>query len=51
MQGKQNPYTVMSYYQVAKVLGITPMRVCQLEHSALRKIRAEFIKRGIVRKP
>lgn len=38
---------LMSYHQVALVLGISPGRVRKLELRALEKLRRAFRKRGI----
>ncbi len=40
-------YVSMSLAQVAEKLGLTPMRVWQIEQQALEKIRQEFIARGL----
>lgn len=39
-------FTVRSQEEVGRALGITAMRVCQLEKSALRKLRAAFETQG-----
>lgn len=39
-------YTVMTQAQVGARLGISTMRVCQLEKSALRKLRLAFEEQG-----
>lgn len=39
--------TVMSQAEVARHLGISTMRVCQLERRAFRKIREQLIARGV----
>ena len=41
--------TVMTQREVARLLGISTMRVCQLEKSGLAKLRREFIKLRVVR--
>ncbi len=41
-------YTAMSLAQVSEQLGLTPMRIWQIEQKALEKIRQELIARGIV---
>lgn len=38
-------YTVMSQAEVGKKLGISAMRVCQLEKSAFKKLKKEFRER------
>jgi DNA-directed RNA polymerase sigma subunit (sigma70/sigma32) len=37
----------LSYAAVGKVLGITATRVRQIELRALKKLRAELVKRGV----
>jgi DNA-directed RNA polymerase sigma subunit (sigma70/sigma32) len=39
--------TVMSQAEVGRCLGITAMRVCQIERKAFQKIREELIARRI----
>jgi DNA-directed RNA polymerase sigma subunit (sigma70/sigma32) len=38
---------VMSFSEIARLMGVTPERVRQIEASALRKLRTEFTKRGL----
>jgi DNA-directed RNA polymerase sigma subunit (sigma70/sigma32) len=40
--------TATSLQEIAKELGVTPMRVFQIERCALRKIKAELLSRKIV---
>ncbi len=39
--------TVMTQREVARVLGISQMRVCQIEKTALAKLRLAFLRLGI----
>jgi DNA-directed RNA polymerase specialized sigma subunit len=41
-------YVARSLKEIADELGVTPMRVFQIEQGALRKIRAELLSRGVV---
>jgi DNA-directed RNA polymerase specialized sigma subunit len=34
--------------EIAEELGVTPMRIYQIEQGALRKIKTELVARGIV---
>jgi DNA-directed RNA polymerase specialized sigma subunit len=43
-------YVVKSLAEIARELGVTPMRVYQIEQAALKKIKKEFVKRGVVTK-
>jgi DNA-directed RNA polymerase sigma subunit (sigma70/sigma32) len=38
-------YTVMTFAQVAEKLGVSAMRVCQIEKQAMEKIRKEWKRR------
>ena len=39
---KKEQLTVMTQKEVARILGLTTMRVCQIEREALAKLRREF---------
>ena len=39
----------MTYQQIAKELGISHQRVCQIEKSALLKIKKILVKKGILK--
>ena len=41
-------YVVCSLAEIARELGVTPMRVYQIEQGALRKIKSELLSRGVV---
>jgi DNA-directed RNA polymerase sigma subunit (sigma70/sigma32) len=41
-------YVVKTLAEIARELGVTPMRVYQIERGALLKIRAELLARRIV---
>lgn len=41
-------YVARSLKEIAEELGVTPMRVYQIEQGALRKIKSELLSRGIV---
>lgn len=40
-------YVVMSQAEVGRRLGLSAMRICQIERTALAKLRTEFKKAGI----
>ena len=41
-------YVAESLKEIADEIGVTPMRVHQIEQAALRKIKTELLSRGIV---